>query len=109
MVKDAMKKTIATIQKVWPIWEPGTAPRKAESGGYDVQPPAAAPAPTKNEVRIVTQPQRNVQKLRPLRKGKAMSRAPTWGGMSRLPNPLTGAVESTKNTMMVPCMVNSIA
>ena len=38
-----------------------------------------------------------------------MSRAPTCSGISRLPNPLTGAVESTKNTMMVPCMVNSIA
>src|SRR5258707_13157853 len=51
MVKDAMKKTIAMIQKVWPVWEPGTAPRKAESGGEEGQPPAAPPAPTKNEVK----------------------------------------------------------
>ena len=41
--------------------------------------------------------------------GKAMSRAPHCSGMSRLPKPLTGAVDITKNTMMVPCMVNSIA
>ncbi len=38
-----------------------------------------------------------------------MSRAPTWRGISRLPKPLTGAVDSTKNTMIVPCMVNSMA
>jgi hypothetical protein len=57
----------------------------------------------------VTQPQKKVQKLRPLRNGKAMSRAPTWSGMRRLPKPLTGAVDITKNTMMVPCIVNSMA
>ena len=33
IVNDAMKKTIAMIQKVWPVCEPGTAPRRAESGG----------------------------------------------------------------------------
>ena len=38
-----------------------------------------------------------------------MSRAPTCSGMRMLPNPLTGAVESTKNTMIVPCMVKSMA
>jgi hypothetical protein len=38
-----------------------------------------------------------------------MSRAPTCSGIRMLPKPLTGAVESTKNTMMVPCIVNSIA
>jgi hypothetical protein len=38
-----------------------------------------------------------------------MSRAPTWSGIRKFPKPLTGAVESTKNTMMVPCMVNSMA
>ena len=38
-----------------------------------------------------------------------MSRAPDLQGMRRLPKPLTGAVDSTKNTMMVPCIVNSMA
>ena len=38
-----------------------------------------------------------------------MSRAPTCRGMSMLPKPETGAVLSTKNTMMVPCMVKSMA
>ena len=38
-----------------------------------------------------------------------MSRAPIWSGMSRLPKPLTGAVDITKNTMIVPCIVNSMA
>ena len=33
IVNDAMKKTIAMIQKVWPVLDPGTAPRSAESGG----------------------------------------------------------------------------
>ena len=33
MVKEAMKKTMATIQKVCPDCEPGTAFRSAESGG----------------------------------------------------------------------------
>src|SRR5712691_1518068 len=61
MVNDAMKKTIPTIQKVCPVSDPGMAPRRADNGGYDVQPPAAAPEPTKNEVRMTTQPHRNVQ------------------------------------------------
>jgi hypothetical protein len=38
-----------------------------------------------------------------------MSRAPVCRGISRFPNPLTGAVDSTKNTMIVPCMVKSMA
>ena len=33
MVKDAMKNTIPMIQNVCPISDPGTAPRKADSGG----------------------------------------------------------------------------
>ena len=33
MVKDAMKKTMPTIQRVWPMPEPGIAPCSAESGG----------------------------------------------------------------------------
>ena len=61
MVKDAMKSTIPTIHRVCPVSEPGTAPLSAESGGYEVQPPAAAPAPTKNEVMITMQAGRNVQ------------------------------------------------
>ena len=38
-----------------------------------------------------------------------MSRAPVCRGIRRFPKPLTGAVESTKNTMIVPCMVKSMA
>ncbi len=33
MVKEAMKKTMPTIQSVWPICEPGIASCRAESGG----------------------------------------------------------------------------
>src|ERR1044072_1262207 len=33
IVNDEMKKTIAMIQNVWPVLDPGTAPRRAESGG----------------------------------------------------------------------------
>ncbi len=58
---------------------------------------------------MTTHPGRNVQNDRPFRNGNAMSRAPVWRGISRLPNPLTGAVDSTKNTMMVPCIVKSMA
>ena len=61
IVNDAMKKTIAMIQNVWPHCEPGTASRSADNGGYDVQPPAAAPEPMKNDVRITMQPGRKVQ------------------------------------------------
>src|SRR4051794_2666339 len=42
-----------------------------------------------------------------LRAGEAMSSAPTWMGREELPQPLCGTVVSTKNTMMVPCMVIS--
>ena len=38
-----------------------------------------------------------------------MSRAPIWRGIRMFPKPLTGAVDITKKTMIVPCMVNSIA
>ena len=38
-----------------------------------------------------------------------MSRAPTCSGIKRFPKPLTGAVDSTKKTMIVPCMVKSMA
>ena len=36
-----------------------------------------------------------------------MSSAPTWIGRMKLPKPAKGAVVSTKNTMIVPCMVIS--
>ena len=36
-----------------------------------------------------------------------MSSAPTWIGSTKLPNPANGAVVSTKNTMIVPCIVMS--
>src|SRR6185436_15432388 len=96
------------IHSVCPIWDPGAASFKAESGGYEVQPPEAAPAPTKKEHRITMQPGRNVQYESAFRNGNAMSRAPVWSGIRKFPKPLTGAVDSTKNTMMVPCIVKSI-
>ena len=49
-----------------------------------------------------------VQKDIMFRNGKAMSRAPTWSGMRKFPNPLTGPSDSTKNTMIVPCIVKSM-
>ena len=52
-------------------------------------------------------PGTTVQNDSMFRNGKAMSRAPIWSGMRKFPNPLTGSSESRKNTMIVPCMVNS--
>ncbi len=42
-----------------------------------------------------------------LKRGKAMSAAPTWMGSTKLPKPAKGAVVSTKKTMIVPCIVIS--
>ena len=42
-----------------------------------------------------------------LNRGNAMSSAPIWIGSTKLPKPANGAVVSTKNTMIVPCIVMS--
>jgi hypothetical protein len=42
-----------------------------------------------------------------LKRGNAMSSAPICIGRMKFPNPAKGAVVSTKNTMIVPCIVIS--
>ena len=49
MVNEAMNSAMLRSQIVWPICEPGTAAATALSGGYAVQPDAAAPPSTRND------------------------------------------------------------
>ncbi len=70
---------------------------------------AAAPAGTKKPAIKVADDNAAVQKESMLSTGKAMSRAPIWSGMSRLPKaPITIGVMAQK-IMIVPCMVKRTA
>ncbi len=51
-----------------------------ESGGYSVQPDAAAPPETRKPDAISAPPSGSSQNERALMRGKAMSGAPTWSG-----------------------------
>ena len=53
---------------------------------------------------MITQLMKNDQKLAMLSRGNAMSIAPIWSGMTKLPKPANAIGTMPKNTMMVPCM-----
>ena len=75
---------------------------RADNGGETVQPELAGPLSTKNEAIIIVQAVKNSQYESILRKGEAISLAPSCNGIKRLLNvPLSPAV-STKNTIIVP-------
>ena len=107
MVKETMKSAMAPIHSVCPHSDPGTALRTALSGGYAVQPAAAAPPSTAKLARSTMQAGTTVQKDSMLSSGKAMSRAPICRGMMKLAMPLASASEMTKKIITVPCMVTS--
>ena len=87
--------------------EPGTAPSRALSVGYAVQPDADAPPGMKNEEIRIRHDNKNVQYDIMFKNGKAISRAPICSGIRKLPKvPVSEAVRK-KKTIMVPCMVTS--
>ncbi len=51
-------------------------------------------------------PKKKIQKESALRRGNATSRAPIWSGTMKLKNATAMGIP-TRNTMVVPCMVNS--
>src|SRR5690554_4169137 len=78
---------------------------KALSGGYTVHPPAAGPDSINKEISIKIPDAKKNQYDSILMNPEAMSLAPICNGIKKLAKvPLSPAV-STKNTIMVPCMV----
>src|SRR5436190_270204 len=84
MIVDAPARKMATTQSVWPA--PGV-PMFVESVGYVVQPAAAAPIGTKNEMTSVQVDRNMVQNDIMFSVGKIMSRAPIISGMQKFPKP----------------------
>ena len=80
IVNDAMNNAMLSSQIDCPICEPGTADATALSGGYAVQPAAAAPPATKNDRMSTSAESSAIQYDSMLRNGNAMSRAPTCSG-----------------------------
>ena len=100
------KIAIDTAHSVCPTPCPGPASLPtALSGAYAVQPDNGGPSPTKNAVTSTRNASSVIQNDVMLMRGNAMSAAPTWIGSKKLPKPANGAVVSTKNTMIVPCIV----
>src|SRR5258706_16004193 len=85
--------------RVWPVPCPGPATPPTElSGAYEVHPASGGPSPTKKE-RISTTKATNVtQKDIILKRGKAMSSAPTLIGRKKFSKAPNGAGVSTKKT-----------
>lgn len=82
IVNEAMNSAIPSSHSVWPHCEPpGTALQTALSGGYAVQPAAAAPPSTKNDASMMTLAGTTTQYESMLRNGNAMSRAPICSGI----------------------------
>ena len=79
----------------------------AESGAYDVQPPAAAPPVTKKDQMIITAAGTATQNDIMFSFGKAMSRAPILIGMTKLPNAPIRIGMIAKKIMIVACIVKS--
>jgi len=82
------------------------APPCSMSGGYMVQPPAGAPPGTKNVDRRSRKANGRIQKLKLLRRGSAMSGAPTCMGICQFASPVHAGMTAPK-IMMSACMVVS--
>src|SRR3990172_13434523 len=104
---DANSKASASSQRFMPQPTPVYS-ILAESGGYPVQPAAAAPPGTKNEAMSTTEARKKTQKESMFNLGKAMSLAPIVKGMRKLPKAASNIGIATKKTMMVPCIVTSM-
>ena len=81
-----------------PIW--------TESGGYSVQPPAAAPPGTKNELISNKAAGGSNQKLQLFIRAKAISGAPIIIGICQLAKPTKAGIIAP-NTITKPCNVVS--
>ena len=79
-----------------------------ESGVYDVQPDLAAPPGTTMlpTMRIALMKKRIT--LPRFSRGKAMSTAPIWSGMAKLPKAAKPIGTMPKKTMIVPCIAPSV-
>src|ERR1700690_3282796 len=104
MQQSAMEVIQRRTPKLWP--GPATEPTEL-SGAYCVQPPRVGPSPMKKDDTRTRKAVKVTQNDIMLKRGKGMSSAPTWMGRKKLPKAAKGAVVSTKNTMIVPCMVIS--
>src|SRR5262245_33496492 len=87
-------------QRFWPASTPLYA-AFADSGGYDVQPAAAAPPCTVKLESIRMPAGTAVQKDSMFRNGNAMSRAPIMSGIRKLPKHPTRIGITAKKIMMV--------
>src|SRR6185503_4509392 len=79
----------------------------ADSGGYDVQPAAAAPPCTVKLESMRMPAGTAVQNDSMFKNGNAMSRAPIMRGMRKLPKQPTRIGMTAKKIMMVACMVKN--
>ena len=80
---------------------------EALSGAYEVHPAPAAPPSTAKLDSIKIAAGTASQNEAMLSRGNAMSSAPIWSGMSRLPKTPTRSGMIAKKIMMVPCIVTS--
>ena len=82
------------------------APPCSMRGGYIVQPPAGAPPGTKKVDSRMRKAKGRIQKLKLLRRGSAMSGAPTCMGICQLASPVHAGITAPK-IMMSACIVVS--
>jgi hypothetical protein len=80
------------------------APVCRMSGGYMVQPPAGAPPGTNSEEMSSVKANGRIQKLKLLRRGSAMSGAPTCIGIIQFASPVHPGITAPK-IMISACMV----
>src|SRR5678816_2132991 len=75
------------------------SPPCSDSGGYSVQPPAGAPPGTNSVLSSSVNANGRIQNEKLLRRGSAMSGAPTCMGIHQFPNPpQAGKTPAKKNT-----------
>ena len=100
MIDDAPMMWIAKIVRSMPM------PACTDSGGYSVQPPAAAPPGTKNEPISMSAAGGSSQKLQLFIRANAMSGAPIIIGTCQFAKPTAAGMIAPK-IMMRPCSVVS--
>src|SRR5260221_11184766 len=98
-------RPMLTSHKSVPSACPGPDSASALSGAYCVQPAPEGPPGTKNAAISIGNETSVVQNPAMFSRGNAISDVPSCSGGKKVPKPFCGTVESTKNTISVPCMV----
>jgi hypothetical protein len=97
MCNDKIAKSIETV----------SCPISPDRGGYNVH-PVPGPDPTKNEQAISKNEKGKSQKLKLLRRGKAISTVPHINGINQLPNPLIKMGITAKKIITTACDVTTV-